>query len=216
MKKSASTDPWAYILTFILFLCDGRFGANTSETTEFRIANIIIDFDLTVHSFLVKLQDDMAQLDRQQLPGGDNATSLPAEVTSLFRTVLFLNTNTTINNISHASAKVENIDRDLAFNIQILSSGEIEVDVQFTSTSISEPEVTVFLDQFGAALQSIPLNLLNPLSEISLMSPEETKLVMEMNPAFYSDPSSSAPANTVMQLIEEQASRTPQKIAVCT
>jgi hypothetical protein len=104
-------------------------------------------------------------------------------------------------------------DRDLIFLLKTTGTEEIEVEAQFSSASFSTANAKLFLDHFGAALESIRQELRSTLLEIDIMSWEERQRTMfGMNaPGIL-----SSPAKSMMELIEEQAHRTPQKIAVRT
>jgi non-ribosomal peptide synthetase component F len=78
----------------------------------------------------------------------------------------------------------------------------------------SEPEIKIFMDHFGTTLESIFQNLAHPLRDVNLVSSEERqRIIVEMNPLYPAETSLSL-ANNVAELIEEQAHKTPQRIAV--
>jgi hypothetical protein len=104
-------------------------------------------------------------------------------------------------------------DRDLNFLLKTTGTEEIEVKARFSSASFLTADAKLFLDNFGAALESIRQELRSTLLEIDIMSWEERQRTMfGMNaPGIL-----SSPVKSMMELIEEQAHRTPQKIAVRT
>ncbi|KAF8573476.1 AMP-binding-domain-containing protein [Ramaria rubella] len=173
--------------------------------------NVTFDWDKTTLDFLYDLQSDIAQIGEHTLAG---LPETPTSNTSpLSRTVLNCYPLSTSNYKNGAQgSRTEDVDCDLAFFAQATCCEEIAVEARFTR--ISEPEIEVFQDHFGTALNSILKNLAGPLRDVDLVSPEERqRLIVEKNPAYPAGPSSSAAGN-VTELIEDQARRTPQRIAL--
>lgn len=185
----------------------------TCSPTSF-VRSIVFNWGETTLSFLKKLQDDTIQSDGLQVLGDEHIV-IPAEITSLFRTILSFNPTS---NEWYKSIFKNNdqVIHDFVFKISVISSQKIEVEVEYASSTISKPEVEAFLSHFGVAMENIFLNLTEPLSEISLISSEEKRrLIVDINPPC-SPIMSLSQADSVTELIEKQVLRTPQKIAVST
>ncbi|KAF8575295.1 acetyl-CoA synthetase-like protein [Ramaria rubella] len=173
--------------------------------------NVTFDWDKTTLDFLRDLQSDIAQIGEHTLAG---LPETPTPNSSPFSpTVLNCYPLSTSNYKLHTETSVtDDAEYNLAFLAQAIGCEEIGAEARFTH--LSEPEIEVFQDHFGTALTSIVENLTGPLRDVNLVSPEEMqRLVVEKNPTYPAGPSSSA-ANSVTELIEDQARRTPQRIAL--
>jgi hypothetical protein len=167
--------------------------------------NVTFRWDQTTLDFLRDLQSDLSQIDHHS---GVSLRDIPVTgITTLFRTILDFYPN---------DRRTSDVDHDLSFLVKTIGFGSIEVEARFVLAYISELEVKIFMDHFSAALQSILQNLTDPLRDIDLVSPEERqRIIVEMNP-MYPPGASLSPANNVTELIEQQARKTPQRIAVRT
>jgi hypothetical protein len=108
-----------------------------------------------------------------------------------------------------------NVDYDLAFLVKAVGFEEIEIEARFASACLLEPEMNIFLDHFGTALESILQNLTGSVRDVNFASSEEKqRILVELN-AIRPSGTSLSPANNVIELIEVQACKTPQRIAAC-
>ncbi|KAF8584773.1 acetyl-CoA synthetase-like protein [Ramaria rubella] len=173
--------------------------------------NVTFDWDKTTLDFLRDLQSDIAQIGEHTLAGLPEAPT--PNSSALSRTVLNCYPLSTSNyKLRTENSVTDDAEYNLAFLAQAIGCEEIAVEARFTH--LSEPEIEVFQDHFGTALNSIVKNLTGPLRDVELVSPEERqRLVVERNPTYSAGPSSSA-GNNVTELIEDQARRTPQRIAL--
>jgi hypothetical protein len=172
--------------------------------------NVAFDWDQMTLDFLRALQNDLARIDGHSLVALREI--LVPDVASLFRTILDFYSFATSNDKFHTQAS--HTDHDLAFLVRTIGSEEIEIEARFASASMSEPEIEIFLDHFGSAFESIPQNLTSALRDVNLVSSKEKqRIIVKMNPA-YPFGTSLSPANNMTELIEEQARKTPQRIAV--
>lgn len=144
--------------------------------------------------------------------------AMPTKVASLFRTVLCFWLNPTVENRPYKRIfGLQYDDYDFVFNVKTMSSEEIEVEVQFASKAISQPEVETFLDHFGAAVDNIPPNMACPLLEVGLATAKERQFpIKDVYPEYFSNDLSTQAAVNMVQLIEKQVCKTPRKIAVRT
>ncbi|KAF8581317.1 amino acid adenylation [Ramaria rubella] len=175
--------------------------------------NIAFNWDQITLDFLRGLQTDIAEIDdhpRVALREIPISSAAP-----LFRTILSCFPLSTSEDKLHAQGSVtDDVNYDFAFLVRAISSEDIQIETRFAPASISEPEIKVFQDHFGTALYSILQNLTSSLRDIDLVSPEEKqRLIVTSNPAYPLEPLLN-PANNVTELIERQASRTPQRIAL--
>jgi non-ribosomal peptide synthetase component F len=92
-----------------------------------------------------------------------------------------------------------------------LSSDELSVVVLYSQKIISEAEVNVILDHFEATILSLITNPHDAVGDVNLINTQESlRLIAQTHLRAH-----LSPAHNVAELIEAQASRTPQKIAVC-
>ncbi|KAF8574906.1 amino acid adenylation [Ramaria rubella] len=175
--------------------------------------NAAFEWDQTTLDFLRNLQSDIFRInDYAQVSLREIFTSNSAP---LFRTILNCCPLLTSAGLLNAQTpETSDANYDLAFFLRVTNAESVEVETQFAPASISEPEVKAFQEHFGAALDSILQNLENPLRDVVLVSSEEKqRLIYTNNPASSLGPALSSP-NNVTELIEEQAHKTPQKIAL--
>jgi non-ribosomal peptide synthetase component F len=167
--------------------------------------NVTFRWEQMTLDFLHDLQSDLAQIDDHS---GVALRDIPITgIGTLFRTILDFYPN---------DGRASDIDHDLSFLVKTIGFELIEVEARFVLAYISEPEMKIFMDHFNTALQSILQNPTGPLRDVNLVSPKERQcIIVELNP-IYSPGTSLSPANNVTELIEQQARKTPQRIAVCT
>jgi hypothetical protein len=165
--------------------------------------NVAFRWDQMTLDFLHELQNDLAQISDHSLV---NFRDIPVPIIApLFRTILHL---------YPIGKQTSNVEHDLAFLVKTIGPEEIGVEARFASACMLEPEMTIFLDHFGTALESILQNLTGPVRDINLVSSEEKQRIMVELNAIRPSGASLSPTNNVIELIEEQARKTPQKIAV--
>jgi non-ribosomal peptide synthetase component F len=89
------------------------------------------------------------------------------------------------------------------------SGNDFSVTVNYRSEVISQAEIDVILDHFIAALIFLTCHPNDIIGNINLINEDEQhRLVYDMNPG------ELHPTQNISELIEAQASQTPEKIAV--
>ncbi|KAF8580409.1 hypothetical protein K439DRAFT_1662792 [Ramaria rubella] len=175
--------------------------------------NIAFNWDQITLDFLRDLQTDIAEIDdhpRVALREIPISSAAP-----LFRTILSCFPLSASEDKFYAQDSLtDGVNYNFAFFVRTIGSEDIHIETRFTPASISGPEIKVFQDHFGTALYSILQNLTSPLRNINLVSPEEKRCLIVANNPVYPLESSLNPVNNVTELIERQASRTPQRIAL--
>lgn len=177
------------------------------------VYNVVFDWKQTTLGFLRSLQNDLAQVANHSLLA---LREIPVpDIASLFQTVLdFWPLSTSKDNLHSQPPPTDNVDHDLTFSINSIGSEEIEVEAQFASARISEPETNIFLDHFGTALESILQNLTGSLGDVNLVNSEEKRRIVVGLNATHPFGTMLSSANNVTELIEEQARKTSQRMAV--
>jgi hypothetical protein len=167
---------------------------------------ITFDWDRTTLDVLRALQYELAQIQDHSVALRETSFSDSA---SRFRTILDLSSSNDERNIHVFDAA--RTGHDFVLLVKSNDVEEIQVEVRFSSASISKSDVEIFLDHLGTALESILQDLTSQLLEISLMSwDEKQRSIVGMTP-----PSTlSGLVRSITELIEGQARETPQKIAV--
>lgn len=172
--------------------------------------NLAFDWQKTTLDTLRALQEDQNTIQAHIAANMAPAATLGA--LSLFRTVLAVReVSTSEDEVLSCVSRTQGVQADMIVLAQPIGQDVVQLDVRFASQSISQVEIIAFLDHMSSALDSMKRDLSSLLRDVDLVSPrEKQRLVYEINPVG----SSSTSVQSITELLEAQAQKTPNKIAV--